>query len=146
MEDLRNPTVRDKILQKVGIADSALGSDKFSFTESDFRPRTHKSGYRLSVEAGAEAQGVGSPFTGGGKHLADFQPCGSGSVHHQESTHCPLWYSLSHSAPLVLDALVQMWPWLHLYAFPTVALLPDVLARVRHDGVRFLLVAPRWPA
>ncbi|KAK3512222.1 hypothetical protein QTP70_001104 [Hemibagrus guttatus] len=61
----------------------------------------------------------------------------------KESTHCPLWYSLSH---LGLDALVQTWPRLHLYAFPPVALLPQVLARVHHDGVHLLLVAPRWPA
>ncbi|KAK3516461.1 hypothetical protein QTP70_015049 [Hemibagrus guttatus] len=32
--------------------------------------------------------------------------------------HCPLWYSLSHPAPLGLDALVQTWQRLHLYAFP----------------------------
>ncbi|KAK3573440.1 hypothetical protein QTP86_024649 [Hemibagrus guttatus] len=32
-----------------------------------------------------------------------------------------------------LDALVQAWPRLRLYTFPPVALLPQVLARVRHD-------------
>ncbi|KAK3535012.1 hypothetical protein QTP70_001970 [Hemibagrus guttatus] len=63
----------------------------------------------------------------------------------KESTHWPLWYSLSHPAPLGLDALVQTWPRLCLYAFPPVALLPEVLARVHHDRVHLLLVAPRWP-
>ncbi|KAK3565604.1 hypothetical protein QTP86_012930 [Hemibagrus guttatus] len=61
----------------------------------------------------------------------------------EESTHCPLWYFFS--APLGLDALVQTWLRLRLYAFPLVALLPQVLARVHHDGVHLLLVAPRWP-
>ncbi|KAK3553887.1 hypothetical protein QTP70_012724 [Hemibagrus guttatus] len=44
----------------------------------------------------------------------------------EESTHCPLWYSVS---PRGLDALVRTWPRLRLYAFPLVALLPQVLAR-----------------
>ncbi|KAK3552100.1 hypothetical protein QTP86_000257 [Hemibagrus guttatus] len=58
----------------------------------------------------------------------------------------PFLYPLSHPAPLGLDALVQTWPRLHLYAFPSVVLLPQVLARVCHNRVHLLLVAPRWPA
>ncbi len=60
----------------------------------------------------------------------------------RETSQCPLWYSLT---PLGLDAMVQTWPRLHLYAFPPIALLPGVLERVRRDGVRLLLVAPFWP-
>ncbi|KAI2668460.1 ORF V: Enzymatic polyprotein [Labeo rohita] len=52
----------------------------------------------------------------------------------------------SGTAPLGLDAMVQTWPRLRLYAFPMIALLPGVLERVRWDGVRLLLVAPYWPA
>ncbi len=63
----------------------------------------------------------------------------------QETAQCPLWYSLLHPAPLGLDAKVQTWPRLRLYAFPPVALLPGVLERVRRDGVRLLFVAPFWP-
>ncbi len=63
----------------------------------------------------------------------------------QETAQCPLWYSLLHPAPLGLDAMVQTWPRLRLYAFPPIALLPGVLERVRRDGVRLLLVAPFWP-
>ncbi|KAI2645466.1 Transposon Ty3-G Gag-Pol polyprotein [Labeo rohita] len=36
----------------------------------------------------------------------------------RENTQCPLWYSLVHPAPLGLDAMVQTWPRLRLYAFP----------------------------
>ncbi|KAL0170910.1 hypothetical protein M9458_035506, partial [Cirrhinus mrigala] len=64
----------------------------------------------------------------------------------QENAQCPHWYSLTHPAPLGLDAMVQMWPRLRLYAFPPIALLPGVLERVCRDGVRLLLVAPYWPA
>ncbi len=63
----------------------------------------------------------------------------------RQTSHCPLWYSLTHPAPLGLDAMVQTWPRLRLYAFPPIVLLPGVLERVRRDGVRLLLVAPLWP-
>ncbi len=62
-----------------------------------------------------------------------------------QTSHCPLWYSLTHPAPLGLDAMVQTWPRLRLYTFPPIALLPGVLERVHRDGVRLLLVAPFWP-
>ncbi len=63
----------------------------------------------------------------------------------QVNAQCPLWFSLAPPAPLGLDAMVQTWPRLCLYAFPPIALLPGVLTRVRRDGVRLLLVAPYWP-
>ncbi|KAL0195610.1 hypothetical protein M9458_009182, partial [Cirrhinus mrigala] len=62
----------------------------------------------------------------------------------RENAQCPLWYSLAHPAPLGLDAMVQTWPRLRLYAFAPIALL-SVLERVRRDGVSHLLVAPYWP-
>ncbi len=46
---------------------------------------------------------------------------------------------------LGLDAMVQTWPRLRLYAFPPIALVPGVLERVRRDRVLLLLIAPRWP-
>ncbi|KAL0199203.1 hypothetical protein M9458_007743, partial [Cirrhinus mrigala] len=45
----------------------------------------------------------------------------------QENAQCPLWFSLIHPAPLGLDAMVQTWPRLRLYAFPPITLLPGVL-------------------
>ncbi len=63
----------------------------------------------------------------------------------RETSHCPLWFSLTHPAPLGLDAMTQTWPRLRLYAFPPIALLPGVLERVRRDRVPLLLIAPRWP-
>ncbi len=46
----------------------------------------------------------------------------------RETSQCPLWFSLTHPAPLGLDAMVQTWPRLRLYAFPPIALLPGVLS------------------
>ncbi|KAI2652610.1 Gag-Pol polyprotein [Labeo rohita] len=64
----------------------------------------------------------------------------------QENAQCPHWFSLTHPAPLGLDAMVQTWPRLRLYAFPLITLLPGVLERVCWDGDRLLLVAQYWPA
>ncbi len=36
----------------------------------------------------------------------------------RETSHYPLWFSLTHPAPLGLGAMVQTWPRLRLYAFP----------------------------
>ncbi|KAI2662289.1 ORF V: Enzymatic polyprotein [Labeo rohita] len=44
-----------------------------------------------------------------------------------------------------LDAMVQTWPGLRLYAFPPIVLLPGALERVCRDRVRLLLEAPYWP-
>ncbi len=63
----------------------------------------------------------------------------------RETSHCPLCFSLTHPAPLGLDAMVQTCPRLRLYAFPLIALLPEVLERVCRDRVLLLLIAPRWP-
>ncbi len=63
----------------------------------------------------------------------------------RETSHCPLWFSLTHPAPLGLDAMTQTCQRLRLYAFPPIALLPGVLERVRRDRVPLLLIAPRWP-
>ncbi|XP_067247019.1 uncharacterized protein [Chanodichthys erythropterus] len=63
----------------------------------------------------------------------------------EESTQCPLWYSLEHPAPLGLDAMLQTWPRLLLYAFPPVSLLPGVLEKVCQERVDLILVPPYWP-
>ncbi len=65
----------------------------------------------------------------------------------RETSHCPLWFSLMHPAPLKnrLDAIVQTWPRLCLCAFSQIALLPGVLERVRWERVLLLLIAPQWP-
>ncbi|KAL0170784.1 hypothetical protein M9458_035380, partial [Cirrhinus mrigala] len=46
----------------------------------------------------------------------------------QETSQCPLLYSLTHPAPLGLDAMVQMWPKLSLYAFSPFR-LPNALVQ-----------------
>ncbi len=42
------------------------------------------------------------------------------------------------------DALAHKWPSLPFYAFPTVALLPQVLRRVMEQRHKLILIAPLW--
>ncbi len=56
----------------------------------------------------------------------------------KDNSHCPTYYSKDR------DALAHDWPNLLLYAFPPIALLPQVVRRVREQGHKVLLVAPLW--
>ncbi len=100
---------------------------------------------RHPVETGAEAQGMEAPHRGGGADMEGVRPGTVDLFVSQETSHCPLWFSLSHPAPLGLDEMTQMWPRLRLYAFSPIALLPGVLERVLRDQVPLLLIAPWWP-
>ncbi len=42
------------------------------------------------------------------------------------------------------DALAHEWPSLQLYAFPPVALLPQVLRRVKEQWHKLILISPLW--
>ncbi len=64
----------------------------------------------------------------------------------QESSQCPLWFSLSSPGTLGIDAFAHPWPNMRLYAFPPVKLIPAVLWRVKVSGVRLLLITPFWPS
>ncbi len=64
----------------------------------------------------------------------------------QESSQCPLWFSLSFPTTLGIDAFANPWPNVSLYAFPPIKLIPAVLCRVKVSGARLLLIAPFWPS
>ncbi len=130
---------------QVGAPDPCVGPGQTPLTQSSLHTWASQCGGRHPVETGA--------FTGEWMLHTEvvkqiWRVFGQAQVDlfaTQETAQCPLWYSLFHPAPLGLDAMVQTWPKLRLYAFPPVALLPGVLERVRRDGVRLLLVAPFWP-
>ncbi|KAI2662357.1 Proline--tRNA ligase [Labeo rohita] len=72
-------------------------------------------GSRHPVEAGAEAQGMDASPRGGEADLESVWPGSGGPLFTtQENAQCPHWYSLTHPAPLGLDAMVQAWPRLRL--------------------------------
>ncbi len=56
----------------------------------------------------------------------------------EDNSHCPSYFSMQR------DALVHDWPSAHLYAFPPIALLPQVIKRVREVKCSVLPVAPLW--
>ncbi len=56
----------------------------------------------------------------------------------KDNSHCLIFFIRS------TDALVHEWPSLPLYAFPPVALLPQVLRRVREQWHKLILIAPLW--
>ncbi len=64
----------------------------------------------------------------------------------QESSQCPLWFSLSFPTTLGIDAFAHPWPNVSLYAFPPIKLILAVLCRVKVSGARLLLIAPFWPS
>ncbi len=64
----------------------------------------------------------------------------------QESSQCPLWFSLSFPTTLGIDAFAHPWLNVSLYAFPPIKLIPAVLCRVKVSSARLLLIAPFWPS
>ncbi len=60
----------------------------------------------------------------------------------QESSQCPLWFSLSFPMTLGIDAFAHPWPNVSLYACPPIKLIPAVLCRVKVSSARLLLIAP----
>ncbi len=56
----------------------------------------------------------------------------------KDNSHCPIFFTRS------TDTLTHEWPNLPLYAFPPVALIPQVLRRVREQWHKLLLTAPLW--
>lgn len=72
-----------------------------------------------------------------GRWASYLTPCAQTTFPSEEMTHCLLWFSLMHPAPLGLDDMVQTGPRLLLYVPSPIVLLP---------GVRLLLVPPFWMA
>lgn len=56
----------------------------------------------------------------------------------EDNSHCPTYFLKDR------DALAHDWPNLLLYAFPPIALIPQVIRRVREQGHKVLLVALLW--
>ncbi|KAL0197502.1 hypothetical protein M9458_006042, partial [Cirrhinus mrigala] len=107
--------LRSRPLYKLAHQILVWSQDKLLSLRAVHIPGHLSCGSRRPVEAGAEARGM------------DASPRGV------------------HPAPQGLDAMVQTWPRLRLYAFSPIVLLPGVLERVCRDGVSLLLVAPYWP-
>ncbi len=56
----------------------------------------------------------------------------------EDNTHCQTYFSKDR------DALAHDWPNLLLYAFPPIALIPQVIGQIREQKHRVLLVSQLW--
>ncbi len=56
----------------------------------------------------------------------------------KDNSHCPIFFTKS------MDALAHEWPSLPLYAFPAIALLPQVLRRIKEQQHKLILIASLW--
>ncbi len=56
----------------------------------------------------------------------------------EDNSYCPTYYSK------VRNALAHEWSNLLLYAFPLIALIPQVIRRIKERGHKVLLVSPLW--
>ncbi len=92
----------------------------------------------LSVKTETQVRGMDAELLDGGSDLGMIWHSRGGPLWSQESTQCPLWFSLSH--PTSIDALAHPWPDMKLYAYPPVKLIAAGLCRVKTCRVRFLLV------
>ncbi len=119
---------------QAGTADPLVDPREIALLEGSFHPWVHQSGSKHPVETGPEARVMDVPHRGGGADLEEMWDLFAS----RETSQCPLWFSLTHPAPLGLDAMVQTWQRLRLYAFPPIALLPGVLERVSRDDVQLL--------
>lgn len=74
------------------------GSGKTSFIEGSLHPWAPQSGSRHPVKAWAEAWEIEASPRGGVTDL-EFGQAEVDLFASQETTHCPLWFSLTHPAP-----------------------------------------------
>ncbi len=144
---LHQPPSRSGVTPPVqaGAPDPCVVPGQTPLTESSLHPWVSQCGSRHPVETGAIARGMDASQRGGEADLESVWPGTGGPLRYSRDSAMSPLVLLVHPAPLGLDAMVQEWPRLRLYAFPPIALLPGVLERVRRDGVRLLLVAPFWP-
>ncbi len=131
--------------EQASAAGSALGTGQVPVPQGDLHPRAYECGSRLAVQTSCDTWGVETPPEVVSQIWERFYETEVDLFASQETAQCPLYFSLTPPAPLGLDAMAHRWPRRGLYAFPPIALLPGVLAKVRQQGSRLLLIAPRWP-
>ncbi len=80
-------------------------------------PGSTEPGGRFSVETEAQAGGMDVEPSDGIPRSGICWQSGGGPLASQESSQCPLWFSLSFPTTLGIDAFAHPWPNVSLYAF-----------------------------
>ncbi len=121
-----------------GRAPSGMGSAQPALAEGSTPAGQIEPGSGYVISEQCPLGGVDAPSADGSKDLEDLWQGKYSNFASKDSSHCPTYYSK------VRDALAHDWPNLLLYAFPPIALLPQVIRRIREQGHKVLLVAPLW--
>ncbi len=118
---------------------SSLGSDQFALTEGDACAGHNEPRSGHVVKEQRLLRGMDSPPARGSENL--------GSIWQSLSRLLRLRKQLSLLNFFIMkstDALAIEWPSPPLYAFPPIALLPQVLRQVREQRHKLLLIDPLW--
>ncbi len=114
---------------------SCVGSEQSAFTEGDTCAEQVEPWSRLVVKEQRLLRGMDAPPAHGsvrevyGRARVDLFTS-------EDNSHCQKKFTKS------TDALAHEWPSLPLYGFPPIALLPQVLRRVREQRHKLILIAP----
>ncbi len=120
-----------------GRAPSGMGSVQPALAEGSTPAGQTEPRSRYVISEQCPLRGMDAPSAGGSEDLEDLWQGRSRPFRLQRQL-CPIYYSKDR------DALAHDWPNLLLYAFPPIALLPQVIRRIREQGHKVLLVAPLW--
>ncbi len=113
---------------------SCVGPEQFALTEGDACAGQNEPRSRHVVEEQCLFRGMDVPPARG----SEICRARVDLFASKDNSHCPIFFTRS------MDALAHEWPSLPLYAFPPVALLPQVLRRERELRHKLLLIAPLW--
>ncbi len=117
---------------------SCVGSEQSSLTEGDTCAGQNEPRSRHVVEEHCLFRGMDAPPTRSSDNLVSLWQRSSRLLRLRRQLSLPNLFTKS------TDALAHEWPSLLLYAFPPVALLLQVLRRVREQRHKLILIAPLW--
>ncbi len=112
-----------------------VGSAQLALAESNACAGQTEPGSRHAISEQCPQRWVDAPPTNGSGNMGNLrQAIGQPLNHLEDNTHCQTYFSKDKDA----ERLVL------LYAFPLIALIPQVIRRIRKQKHRVLLVAPLW--
>ncbi len=96
--------------EQASAAGSALGTGQVPVPQGDLHPRAYECGSRLAVQTSCDTWGMETPPRSSQSNLGEILRSRGGPLASQETAQCPLYFSLTPPAPLVLDAMAHTWP------------------------------------
>ncbi len=126
------------VSKRVDKLPSCVGSEQSALTEGDTCARQNEPRSRHVVKEQCILWGMDAPPARGSDTLGSLWQSSSRPLRLRRQLSLPNLFTKS------TDALAYEWSSLLLYASPPVALLPQVLRRVREQQHKLILIAPLW--